>query len=140
MDFSNGLSSVFRFLKRGLEGLGIFARDLLYENNEASLTRFLSLMGYMLFAFVTIYLIVTGKDWEHYLTFASYTGGGGAIMQLANKAINSKWNTPNGSYEQTTPNRYLGEPQFAKQVVDASATKEQTVVNSTLKAKSVKED
>ena len=139
MDFSNGLSSVFRFLKRGLEGLGIFARDLLYENNEASLTRFLSLIGYMLFAFVTIYLIVTGKNWENYMTFASYTGGGGAIMQLANKAINSKWNTPNGSYEQISTNNKFQDQQ--KQViVNTSTTREQVVTNNSPKAKSVKED
>ncbi len=74
-----------------------FIEGLLFENGEVSLTRMIALMGYILFAGVSIYLIATHTNWDNYATFASYTGGGAAV-QLVNKAINSKWNTKPGSY------------------------------------------
>lgn len=75
-----------------------FFEGLLFENDEVSLTRMIALMGYILFAGVSIYLIATHTNWDNYATFASYTGGGGAAVQLVNKAINSKWNSKPGSY------------------------------------------
>ena len=75
-----------------------FIEGLLFENDEVSLTRMIALMGYVLFAGVSIYLIATHTNWDNYATFASYTGGGGAAVQLVNKAINSKWNSKPGSY------------------------------------------
>lgn len=79
-----------------------FIEGLLFENDEVSLTRMIALMGYILFAGVSIYLIATHTNWDNYATFASYTGGGGAAVQLVNKAINSKWNSKPGSYSPTS--------------------------------------
>lgn len=76
-----------------------FIKDLLYENDSLSLTRLLSILGYLLFAFCSIYLMMSGTNWPDYTVFASYTGGGGAALQFANKYINSKYNTNSGSFD-----------------------------------------
>ena len=62
---------------------------LLYENGEASLTRFLVFLSFLLFAGCSIYLMVKGQTWGHYSEFATLTGGGGIAGQIANKLINS---------------------------------------------------
>jgi hypothetical protein len=72
-------------------------KDLLYENDSLSLTRLMSVVGYLLFAGCSIFLMITGNTWSDYATFASYTGGGGAVLQVANKYVNSKYNTPTGT-------------------------------------------
>ena len=36
----------------------------------------------------------TAVSWGNYETFATMTGGGSAATQIANKLINSKYNTP----------------------------------------------
>ena len=71
---------------------------LLYENNELSLTRTLAIVGWLAFLIVSGYLVARGTSWQNYETFASLTGGGGAATQIANKFINSKYNTLAGSY------------------------------------------
>lgn len=46
--------------------------------------------------------------WGNYETFATITGGGGAATQVANKLINSKFNTPLGTYnkkDEVLPNQ-----------------------------------
>lgn len=73
--------------------------DMFCENNSVSLTRVISAFSYLLFAFVSIWLMATGTSWTHYDIFASYTGAGGAALQLANKFVNSKYNSANGSYQ-----------------------------------------
>ena len=73
--------------------------DMFCENNSVSLTRVISAFSYLLFAFVSIWLMATGTSWSHYDIFASYTGAGGAALQLANKFVNSKYNSASGSYQ-----------------------------------------
>ena len=68
--------------------------DLLKENGVYSLTRVLAAAGFAAFIVVSFYLAYTGKAFQYYDTFASLTGGGGAATQIANKLINSKFNTP----------------------------------------------
>lgn len=70
--------------------------DLLKENNVYSFTRILAAAGFAAFIIVSFYLAYTGKAFQYYDTFASLTGGGGAATQIANKLINSKFNTPQG--------------------------------------------
>lgn len=62
---------------------------LLYENGEASLTRFLVFLSFLLFAGGSIYLMLKNQTWGHYSEFATLTGGGGIAGQIANKLINS---------------------------------------------------
>ena len=81
--------------------------DMFCENNSVSLTRVISAFSYLLFAFVSIWLMATGMSWSHYDIFASYTGAGGAALQLANKFVNSKYNSASGSYDAVTVD---GEP------------------------------
>nr|DAT64842.1 MAG TPA: hypothetical protein [Caudoviricetes sp.] len=81
--------------------------DMFCENNTVSLTRVISAFSYLLFAFVSIWLMATGASWSHYDIFASYTGAGGAALQLANKFVNSKYNSASGSYDAVTVD---GEP------------------------------
>lgn len=71
-----------------------FLKQLVYEGGQLSLTRTLAVLSYLLFAGVSIYLIIYGITWSHYDTFASLTGGGGAATQVVNKLINSKYNSP----------------------------------------------
>ena len=63
--------------------------DMFCENNTVSLTRVISAFSYLLFAFVSIWLMATGMSWSHYDIFASYTGAGGAALQLANKLVST---------------------------------------------------
>ena len=74
--------------------------EMFYEDDYLSLTRVLAFSGYMLFALGSIYLLVFNIDWNGYSTFSSYTGGGGAALQFANKFINSKYNTIQGGYDE----------------------------------------
>lgn len=83
--------------------------DMFCENKAVSLTRVISAFSYLLFAFVSIWLMVTGTSWSHYDIFASYTGAGGAALQLANKFVNSKYNSASGSYQdKITVDEYEG--------------------------------
>lgn len=69
---------------------------LLYENGQLSLTRVLAVTSYLLFVFGTAYLLILGMQWAHYSEFASLTGGGGLATQVANKLLNSKYNSQSG--------------------------------------------
>lgn len=90
--------------------------DMFCENNTVSLTRVISAFSYLLFAFVSIWLMATGMSWSHYDIFASYTGAGGAALQLANKFVNSKYNSARGSYDAVTVD---GEPMTTESSVNA---------------------
>ena len=70
-----------------------FVFGLLYENNEPSLTRFIALTAFLAFLAGSAYLMLRNQTWAHYSEFASLTGGGGAVTQIANKLINSKNNS-----------------------------------------------
>lgn len=73
---------------------------LLYENNELSLTRCITVIAWAAFLAVSFYLVYTAQVWGNYDTFAFLTGGGGATTQVVNKLINSKYNSVPGSYQQ----------------------------------------
>lgn len=70
-------------------------KEMLKEGGVYSLTRFLISMGYAVFLVVSILLAVTGRSWANYGEFAMATGGA-VVVQLGNKWINSKYNTPHG--------------------------------------------
>ena len=72
---------------------------LMYENGGLSLTRTISVLFVLLFIGVTIYLVFFDFRWDHYETLATMAAGGGPITQVANKFINSKYNTGIGTYE-----------------------------------------
>lgn len=69
--------------------------ELLKEDGVLSLTRVLTTLGYVTFLILSIYLALTGKHWANYGEFALATGGA-VIVQLGNKYINSRYNTPMG--------------------------------------------
>ena len=71
----------------------------MYENGELSLTRTISVLFVLLFVGVTIYLVFFDFRWDHYETLATMAAGGGPMTQVANKFINSKYNTDIGTYE-----------------------------------------
>lgn len=73
---------------------------LLYENNELSLTRCITVVAWAAFLAVSFYLVYTAQSWGNYDTFAFLTGGGGATTQVVNKFINSKYNSIPGGYQQ----------------------------------------
>lgn len=70
--------------------------DLLKEQDVYSLTRILAVIGFTAFLLGSFYLIYKNQVWGNYETFATMTGGGSAVTQIANKLINSKYNTPQG--------------------------------------------
>lgn len=76
-----------------------YIKMLLYENEQLSLTRTLAVIGWLAFLIVSGFLVWKGIGWQNYETFASLTGGGGAATQIANKFINSKYNSAEGSYD-----------------------------------------
>lgn len=77
-----------------------YMKMLLYENNELSLTRCITVVAWVAFLAVSFYLVWTAQAWANYDTFAFMTGGGGATTQVVNKFINSKYNSAPGSYQQ----------------------------------------
>lgn len=72
---------------------------LLTENGSFSLTRVLTLLYFLLFAGVTIYLVVMQQTWGSYDVFAAFAGGSGVAAQVSNKYINSKYNTAPGRFD-----------------------------------------
>ena len=77
-----------------------YLKMLLYENNELSLTRCITVIAWVAFLAVSFYLVYTAQSWGNYDTFAFLTGGGGATTQVVNKLINSKYNSIPGGYQQ----------------------------------------
>jgi hypothetical protein len=70
--------------------------EMLKEGGVYSLTRILSVIGFAAFLIGSCYLIYKGQTWGNYETFATMTGGGSAATQIANKLINSKFNSSPG--------------------------------------------
>ena len=77
-----------------------YLKMLLYENDELSLTRCITVIAWAAFLAVSFYLVYTAQSWGNYDTFAFLTGGGGATTQVVNKFINSKYNSVPGGYQQ----------------------------------------
>lgn len=76
--------------------------EMLKEDGVYSLTRVLPTIGYLTFLVVSVTLAAVGKRWDNYGEFAMATGGA-VIVQLGNKWINSRYNTPQGA-----PGKRLG--------------------------------
>lgn len=74
-------------------------KNLLNENDKTSLTRFIAITAWLAFLIVSFYLVIAGKEWGNYEVFATFTAGGGAITQVVNKYINSKYNSKKGDTE-----------------------------------------
>ena len=81
-----------------MEKFKLFIIGLFYENDSPSLTRVLSLIFAISFLLGTGYLLLSGIVWQHYETFATLTAGGGTITQVANKFVNSKYNSEPGKF------------------------------------------
>lgn len=73
---------------------------MMFENGGLSLTRVISLLFVLLFIGVTVYLVFFDFRWDHYETLATMAAGGGPMTQVANKFINSKYNSGIGTYEE----------------------------------------
>lgn len=69
--------------------------EMLKEGGQYSFTRVLIALGYAMFLLVSLYLAVLGKHWDNYSSFALATGGS-ILVQMGNKFVNSKYNTPLG--------------------------------------------
>lgn len=90
---------MFSWFKNAFNKLGLLMKMALYENDSLSLTRLLALGGWILFAGVSVYMVINQIEWNDYSTFGMLSGGGGAATQVANKLMNSKYNSAPGSYE-----------------------------------------
>lgn len=109
---------------------------LFYENGQMSMTKFIAFFGYFVFAIGSLYLLVNNINWESYAIFASYTGGGGAVLQFANKFIDSKYNTASGSYnmvddmkEKSTPTTVKSSSSVCNNTIDTDTTKYPPAMN-----------
>ena len=69
--------------------------EMLKECNTLSLTRFISVISWVVWIIVTIYLVLTNHSWGNYGEFTA-AAGTAAFGQLVNKFINSKYNTKPG--------------------------------------------
>jgi hypothetical protein len=78
--------------------------EILKENGIYSLTRIISVVGFIAFLAGSAYLMYRGLSWTGYDTFASLTGGGGAATQVVNKFINSRYNSSPGESPKTVNN------------------------------------
>ena len=70
--------------------------EMIKENGGYSLTRVQSAIGFLAFIIGSGYLIYNQMEWGNYDTFAIVTGGSSTATQIANKYINSKYNTKLG--------------------------------------------
>lgn len=67
-----------------------FFKMLVYgADGQPSLTSTLALTAFLLFIFVTLYLVATGQEWGGYSVFAGVTCGGGLLAQVTGKGINN---------------------------------------------------
>ena len=76
-----------------------FLIGLLYEGGEPSLTRFILLGAFIVFIIgtcVDVWLVLNGKVWTNYITFATVSGGGAVGGKIADKITNSLANSPRG--------------------------------------------
>ena len=71
-------------------------KKLILENGKISLTRFIAVTAWLSFLAVSFYLVISGKEWASYEVFATFTAGGGAITQVVNKYINTKYRKERG--------------------------------------------
>ena len=69
--------------------------EVFKEGGILSLTRILITLGYITFLVLSCVLALTGHFWGNYAEFAFATGGA-VLVQLGNKYINSRYNTPEG--------------------------------------------
>lgn len=74
-------------------------KNLLNENDKLSLTRFIAITAWISFLVVSFYLVVSGREWSQYETFATFTAGGGAILRITDKYIGKKYNSEKGDQE-----------------------------------------
>lgn len=88
--------------------LGIL-KKMLKEQDEYSFTRLLAAISFAAFLIGSFYLLVTHTTWGNYETFATFTGGGGAVTQIANKLINGKYNTNPGEVGKPLNNKGANE-------------------------------
>lgn len=64
---------------------------LFWEPCGPSLTRIITVGACLLFAVVTLFLLLQNKTWAHYDTFAWVTAGGGIGGQVGNKFITQRY-------------------------------------------------
>ena len=88
-----------------------YCMGLMCEQGEPSLTRFLALTSFFVFVVITVYLAYYNINWQPYQTFASITGGGGLLAQIANKINNSVNNSRKGD---GYPSSYLRDDEDTK--------------------------
>ena len=69
--------------------------EMLKEGNTLSLTRLISVISWVVWIIVTIYLVLTNHSWGNYGE-STAAAGTAAFGQLVNKFINSKYNTKPG--------------------------------------------
>lgn len=122
--------------EKSIEMGKILLIGLFYENGQMSMTKFIAFFGYFVFAIGSLYLLVNNINWESYAIFASYTGGGGAVLQFANKFIDSKYNTASGSYnmvddmkEKSTPTTVKSSSSVCNNTIDTDTTKYPPAMN-----------
>lgn len=66
-------------------------RNLLSDKGNLSLTRLIAVTAWLAFLIVSGYLVIVGKEWVHYETFATFTAGGGALVRVYDKYLNKKY-------------------------------------------------
>jgi len=80
------------------ESIKRFVMGLIYENEAPSLTRVIAIVSYASFLAGSFFLLLTGKTWVNYETFAALTAGSGSALQMLNKFVNSKYNSPSEQF------------------------------------------
>lgn len=70
--------------------------NMLKEEDQKSLSRYMAFSLILLFIIVSVYLVITNHTWGNYDTFTFATVLGGTGTQMTNKFINSKYNTKSG--------------------------------------------
>lgn len=68
-----------------------FIKALVYgPDSRPSLVCTMSLAAFLLFAAVTVYLVISGNTFAEYAIFATVTCGGGLVTKIGDKYMNNK--------------------------------------------------
>ncbi|MFA6075266.1 MAG: hypothetical protein WCV63_03395 [Negativicutes bacterium] len=75
-------------------------RELVTAIAHANGTKLIAIVGYIAYLAVSIYLCITGGNFQYYSEFAALTAGSGTLAAIGGRYIDSALNSPRGEIPQ----------------------------------------
>ncbi|MEI6287673.1 MAG: hypothetical protein WCP79_14310 [Bacillota bacterium] len=70
--------------------------EILHRLANISATHLIAVTGYLAYLAVSIYLCITGGNFQYYSEFAALTAGSGTLAAIGGRYIDSALNSPKG--------------------------------------------